>query len=60
VCHAKNQEELEAENEDQILYSDVMVIDTQKFLLTICELLQLTLQTSVEREIMHILGTRTA
>ncbi len=60
MCHAKNQEELEAENEDQILYSDVMVIDTQKFLLTICELLQLTLQTSVEREIMHILGTRTA
>lgn len=60
MCHAKNQEELEAENEDQILYSDVMVIDTQKFLLTICELLQLTLQTPVERETMHILGTRTA
>jgi hypothetical protein len=49
VGQAKIQEELKAENKDQVLYSDVMVIDSQKFLLTVCELLQLTLQTPVER-----------
>ncbi len=56
VSRAKLQEELKAENKDQALYSDVMVIDSQKFLLTVCEPLQLTLQTPVERETVHVLG----
>ncbi len=50
VSRAKIQEEIKAENKDQVLYSNVMVIDSQKFLLTVCEPLQLTLQTPVERE----------
>jgi hypothetical protein len=50
VSRTKIQEELKAESKDQVLYSDVMVIDLQKFLLTVCEPLQLTLQTPVERE----------
>jgi hypothetical protein len=57
VSWAKLQEELKAENKDQVLYSDVMVIDLEKFLLTVCEPLQLTLQTRVERETVHVLGT---
>jgi hypothetical protein len=50
VSRSKIQEELKAENKDQVLFSNVMVIDLQKFLLTVCELLQLTLQTPIERE----------
>ncbi len=57
VSRTKLQEELKAENKDQVLYSNVMVIDSQKFLLTVCEPLQLTLQTPVERETVHALGT---
>jgi hypothetical protein len=57
VSRAKIQEEIKAENKDQVLYSNVMVIDSQKFLLTVCEPLQLTLQTPGERETVHVLGT---
>ena len=54
VSRAKLQKELKAENKYQVLYSNVMVIDSQKFLLTVCEPLQLTLQTPVERETVHV------
>jgi hypothetical protein len=40
----------------QTLYSDVMHIDSVKFLVTVCELLQLTLQCKIERETQGILG----
>jgi hypothetical protein len=56
VSRAKIQEELKEENKNQVLYSDVMAIDSQRFLLTICEPLQLTLQTYVERETVDALG----
>jgi hypothetical protein len=40
----------------QTLYSDVMHIDGVKFLVTVCEPLQLTLQCKIEREMHGILG----
>jgi hypothetical protein len=38
------------------LYTDVMHIDNQRFLVTVCDPLQLTLQVCVERESQNVLG----
>jgi hypothetical protein len=40
----------------QTLYSDVMHMDGEKFLVTVCELLQLTIQYHIERETQNVLG----
>jgi hypothetical protein len=40
----------------QKLYTDVMHIDGNKFLITVCEPLQLTLQCRIERELQNELG----
>jgi hypothetical protein len=40
----------------QTLYTDVMHIDGSKFLVTVCEPLQLTLQCKIERETQQVLG----
>jgi hypothetical protein len=40
----------------QTLYTDVMYIDGSKFLVTVCEPLQLTLQCKIERETQQVLG----
>jgi len=42
---------------DQVLYTDVMHIDSNKFLISVCEPLQLTLQTPVANESADTLGT---
>jgi hypothetical protein len=40
----------------QVLYSDVMHIDSNKFLITVCESLQFTIQNRIERETQNELG----
>ena len=40
----------------QTLYSDVMHVDGVKFLVTVCEPLQLTMQCKIERETQGVLG----
>ena len=47
---------LQESEKDQILWSDVMTIDQNKFLITVCDPLNLTLQTHVERETADVLG----
>ncbi len=40
----------------QVIYSDVMHIDSNKFLITVCKLLQLEMQCRIERESQSELG----
>lgn len=47
---------LQDNEKDQVLWSDVMTIDQNKFLITVCDPLNLTLQTSVESESADVLG----
>lgn len=56
VSQVKVNDRLKVEN-DQVLYTNIMVIDGKKCLIAICEPLQLTPQTLVEREHVDILGT---
>ncbi len=43
-------DDLVLDEKRQMLYTDVMHIDGSKFLVTVCEPLQLTLQCKIERE----------
>jgi hypothetical protein len=49
-------DDLIMDQKKQTLYSDVMHIDSIKFLVTVCKPLQLTLQCKIEREMQGILG----
>jgi hypothetical protein len=44
------------DEKEQTLYTDVMHIDGSKFLVMVCEPLQLTLQCKIERETQQVLG----
>ncbi len=50
VSRAIIDEELMLDERKQVLYSDVMHIDSNKFLITVCEPLQLTIQNRIERD----------
>jgi hypothetical protein len=56
VGRAVYDDDLIMDEKKQVLYSDVMHIDGQKFLVTVCEPLHLTLQCPVERETATVLG----
>jgi len=47
---------LQGSEKDQVLYSDVMHIDETHYLITVCDPLNLTLQTPVDRETADVLG----
>ena len=47
---------LQENEKDQVLWSDVMTIDQNKFLITVCDPLNLTLKTHIERETADVLG----
>jgi hypothetical protein len=49
-------DDLVMDQKKQMLYSDIMCIDGVKFLVTLCKLLQLTLQCKIERETQGVLG----
>jgi hypothetical protein len=49
-------DDLVMDQKKQTLYSDVMHIDGVKFLVTVCELLPLTLQCKIERETQGVLS----
>jgi hypothetical protein len=50
VSRAIVDEDLMLDERKQVLYSDVMHTDSNKFLITVCEPLQLTIQNHIERE----------
>ncbi len=52
VSRVKFDESLKADDKDQVLY----LIDTKRFLVSVCEPLQLTLQTPVVTETVDDLG----
>ena len=56
VGRAVIEEELILKEKRQTLYADVMHIDGQKFLITTCEPLQLTLQCGITSESQTQLG----
>jgi len=56
VSRAVYTDNLIMDERKQVLYSDVMHLDSHKFLVTVCEPLQLTLQCPVERETATVLG----
>jgi hypothetical protein len=49
-------ESLVLDEKKQVLYSDVMHINSNKFLITVCKLLQLVMQCRIERESQSKLG----
>jgi hypothetical protein len=49
-------DDLKLEEKKVVLHTDVMHIDGQRFLVTVCKPLQLTIQVSVERESQWVLG----
>jgi hypothetical protein len=49
-------DDLKMDEKKQVLHCDVMHVDGQRFLVTVCEPLQLTVQVAVERESQAILG----
>ncbi len=49
-------DDLKMDEKKQVLCSDVMHVDGQQFLVTVCEPLQLTVQVAAERESQAILG----
>jgi hypothetical protein len=56
VSRAVVDDGLVLEEKKLTLYTDVMHIDGQRFLVTVCDPLQLTLQVNVERELQNVLG----
>jgi hypothetical protein len=56
ISRAIIDENLMLDEKRQVLYSDVMHIDSNKFLITVCEPLQLTIQNRIERETQNELG----
>jgi len=56
VKRAVVDKDLISEEKDLILHSDVMHIDSNMFLVTVCDPLQLTLQVHIERELHAVLG----
>jgi hypothetical protein len=56
VGRAVYDDDLIMDKKKQVLYSDLMHIDGHKFLVTVCEPLQLTLQCPIERETATVLG----
>ena len=50
VSRASIDESLMLDEKKQVLYSDVMHVDSNKFLITVCKPLQLTIQNCIERE----------
>jgi hypothetical protein len=56
VKRAVVDEDLISEEKDLILHSDVMHIDRNMFLVTVCDPLQLTLQVHIEQESHAVLG----
>jgi hypothetical protein len=56
VSRAIVDEDLMLDERKQVLYSDVMHIDSNKFFITVCKLLQLTIQNRIERETQNELG----
>ena len=47
---------LQGSEKDQVLYSDVMHIDDTHYLITVCDPLNLTIQTPVDKETATVLG----
>jgi hypothetical protein len=56
VSRASIDESLILDEKKQVLYSDVMHVDSNKFLITVCEPLQLVMQCRIERESQSELG----
>jgi len=56
ISRAIIDENLMLDEKRQVLYSEVMHIDSNKFLITVCEPLQLTIQNRIERETQNELG----
>ncbi len=56
VSRASIDESLILDEKKQVLYSDVMHVDSNKFLITVCEPLQLVMQCRIERESQSKLG----
>ena len=54
--HAIYDEDLVLDEKKQVMHTDVMHIDGQHFLVTVCEPLQLVLQCPIERETALVLG----
>jgi hypothetical protein len=51
------EDHLKLDQKKQVLHTDVMHMDGQRFLVTVCKPLQLTIQVAVERESQGVLGT---
>jgi hypothetical protein len=49
-------ESLVLDEKKQTLYTDIMHLDGEKFMVTACEPLQLTIQYHVEREMQNVFG----
>ncbi len=56
VSRAVVDDHLVLEQKRQVMYTDIMNLDGQKFLVSLCEPLQLTVQTHIERETQTALG----
>jgi len=56
VTRAVVDDDLLLEEKKAILHTDVMQIDSQRFLITVCNPLQITLQVPIERESQAVLG----
>jgi hypothetical protein len=56
VTRAVVDDDLLLEEKKAILHLDVMQIDSQHFLITVCNPLQITLQVTIERESQAVLG----
>jgi hypothetical protein len=57
VSRAVIDDNLFLDRKQQVLYMDVMHIDKQRFLVSVCEPLQLTDQCQIERKSQEVLGT---
>ncbi|MFN9982580.1 MAG: hypothetical protein ACK53Y_21815, partial [bacterium] len=57
VSRAVVDDNLILDRKQQVLYVDVMYIDKQRFLVSVSEPLQLTVQCQIERESQEVLGT---
>jgi hypothetical protein len=56
ISRAVVDDHLVLEQKRQVMYTDIMNLDGQKFLVSLCEPLQLTVQTHIERETQTALG----
>jgi hypothetical protein len=56
TSRAITDDSLVLDEKKQTLYTDVMHLNAEKFIVTVCEPLQLTIQYHVEREMQNVFG----